>query len=330
MAFTLDDLLNPQVSQVTRSTDNLIITTYGARGQGKTPVATKMSKPFYFAFGKSGLSGINNVDFQPVNSWSDFKGLVKLFSNQKNYEQLHERYNTLVLDEMEILYKYCEQYVAATEGVRKIKEGNGGYGLWGDLKDEWENEIMKIIGSGFCVMFILHAYVDDTGKALPVGDTKRMLPIILNHSDIIGYVRGNGSDAETGRPIHSSLMLADTDEYFARTRNEYFKPMIEDYTAENLINAYYDALDAQQEAEGTKTITKEDNDKKYSVERLPFNELMDKVSDCISKMCDARRDEEVVDIVEKTLGKGGKVSQCNAKQYEAVEVILNDLMDALV
>ena len=57
--------------------------------------------------------------------------------------------------------------------------------------------------------------------------------------------------------------------------------------------------------------------------------IMDKVSDCISKMCDARRDEEVVDIVEKTLGKGGKVSQCNAKQYEAVEVILNDLMDAL-
>ena len=39
MGFTLDDLLNPQVSKVTRSTDNLIITTYGARGQGKTPVA---------------------------------------------------------------------------------------------------------------------------------------------------------------------------------------------------------------------------------------------------------------------------------------------------
>ena len=80
MAYSLDDLLNPQVSKVTRSTDNLIITTYGARGQGKTPVATKMEKPFYFAFGKSGLSGINNVDFHPVNSWSDFKSLVKLFS----------------------------------------------------------------------------------------------------------------------------------------------------------------------------------------------------------------------------------------------------------
>lgn len=329
MGFSLDDLLNPQVSKVTRSTDNLIITTYGARGQGKTPVAAKMEKPFYFAFGKSGLSGINNVDFQPVNSWSDFKSLVKLFSNKKNYEQLHEKYHTLILDEMEILYKYCEQYVASTEGVRKIKEGNGGYGLWGDLKDEWENEIMKIIGSGFCVMFILHACADDTGKVMPVGDVKRMLPILLNHSDIIGYVRGNGSDPETGKPIHSSLMLTDTNEYFARTRNEYFQPVIEDYTAENLVQAYYDALDRQEEAEGTTTVTKEVGDKMYEKERIPFDELMSKVGEAIQKMCAAKRDEEVVDIVEKTLGKGGKVSQCTAKQYEAVEVILNDLEEAL-
>lgn len=329
MGYSLDNLLNPEVSKVTRSTDNLIITIYGARGQGKTPVAAKMDKPFYFAFGKSGLSGINNVRFEPVQSWADFKSLVKLFSTKKNYEQLHEIYHTLILDELEILYKYCEQYVANTEGVRKIKEGNGGYGLWGDLKDEWENEIMKIIGSGFCVMFILHAGTDDNGKIMPVGDQKRMLPILLNHSDIIGYVKGNGSDPETGRPIHSSLMLADTNEYFARTRNEYFQPMIEDYTADNLIKAYYDALDRQEKAEGTTTITKEEQDNVYEKKKIPFDELMDQVIEKVNQMVDAGRNEEIVDIVEKTLGKGGKVSQCTARQYEAVEVILADLIEAL-
>lgn len=329
MGYSLDNLLNPEVSKVTRSTDNLSITIYGARGQGKTPVAAKMDKPFYFAFGKSGLSGINNVRFEPVQSWADFKSLVKLFSTKKNYEQLHEIYHTLILDELEILYKYCEQYVANTEGVRKIKEGNGGYGLWGDLKDEWENEIMKIIGSGFCVMFILHAGTDDNGKIMPVGDQKRMLPILLNHSDIIGYVKGNGSDPETGRPIHSSLMLADTNEYFARTRNEYFQPMIEDYTAENLIKAYYDALDRQEEAEGTATITKEEQDNIYQKKKIPFEELMEQVAEKIDSLVAAKKNEEIVDIVEKTLGKGGKVSQCTPRQYEAVEVILADLTEAL-
>lgn len=329
MGYSLDNLLNPEISQVTRSTDNLVITIYGARGQGKTPVATKMDKPFYFAFGKSGLSGLNNVRFEPVQSWADFKSLVKLFSNKKNYEQLHEIYRTLVLDEMEILYKYCEQYVANTEGVRKIKEGNGGYGLWGDLKDEWENEIMKIIGSGFCVVFILHAGTDETGKVVPVGDQKRMLPILLNHSDVIGYVKGNGSDPESGKPIHSSLMLTDTQEYFARTRNEYFQPSIEDFTAENLVQAYYDALDRQEAAEGTKTITKEQQDTVYEKKKIPFEELMVQVTDKVNQMVDQKRSEEIVDIVEKTLGKGGKVSQCTARQYEAVEVILADLTEAL-
>ena len=124
-------------------------------------------------------------------------------------------------------------------------------------------------------------------------------------------------------------MLSDTDEYFARTRNEYFVPYIEDYTAENLVNAYYDALDRQEKAEGTSTVTKEEGDKMYEKQRITFDELMGKVAECIEKMCNAKRDEEVVDIVEKTLGKGGKVSQCTAKQYEAVEVILNDLEEAL-
>lgn len=62
--MTLDELLNPDVSKVTRSTENLVITIYGRGGLGKTPVATKMEKPFYLAFGKSGLSGLNNVPYK--------------------------------------------------------------------------------------------------------------------------------------------------------------------------------------------------------------------------------------------------------------------------
>ena len=124
-------------------------------------------------------------------------------------------------------------------------------------------------------------------------------------------------------------MLADTNEYFARTRNEYFQPMIEDYTAENLIQAYYDALDRQEEAEGTSTITKEEQDNVYEKKKIPFEELMEKVSEKIEQMVEAKRNEEIVDIVEKTLGKGSKVSQCTPRQYEAVEVILADLTEAV-
>ena len=324
--FSLDDLLNPQVSRVAKSTDNLIITIYGYGGLGKTPVAAKMEKPYYLAFGKSGLSGINNVPFKPIMSWAEFKKFTKVFSDPKNFDTLHEKFQTLILDEMEVLYSYCEKFVANSEGVNKIKEGNGGYGLWGDLKTEWETEMLKIIGSGFCVMFILHSAPDDTGRQFPVGDVKRMLPILLNHSEIIGYVKGNGVDSDTGRSIHSSLMLAGTSEYFARTRNEYFDPVIEDFTADNLIKAYYSAIERQEKVEGVSAVTREERDKMFENTKRDFDEVMEEVMDVGAKIVEKYGSKEkLTEIVESVLGKGALVSNCTPKQQEAVEVILSEL-----
>lgn len=324
--FSLDDLLNPNVSRVTKTTDGLVITIYGFGGLGKTPVATKMEKPFYLAFGKSGLSGLNNVPFKSIMSWADFKRFNKTFTDPKNFEALHQNYQTIILDEMEVLWKYCEKYVANSEGVNKIKEGNGGYGLWGDLKSEWETEMLKMIGSGFCVVFILHTAADDTGRQFPVGDMKRMLPILLNHSEIIGYVKGNGVDQDTGRSIHSSLMLAATQEYFARTRNEYFDPMIEDFTAQNLVQAYYDAVERQEKAEGISAVTKEERDEMFSTTVRDFDELMDEIQEIGGQIvAKYGSKEKLTEVVESVLGKGALVSACTPKQQEAVEVILNEL-----
>lgn len=324
--FSLDDLLNPNVSRVTKTTDGLIITIYGYGGLGKTPVATKMEKPFYLAFGKSGLSGLNNVPFKSIMSWADFRKFNATFCNPKNFEVLHNNYQTLVLDEMEVLYSYCEKYVANCEGVNKIKEGNGGYGLWADLKTEWETELLKIIGSGFCVVFILHTAPDETGRQFPVGDVKRMLPILVNHSEIIGYVKGNGVDSDTGRSIHSSLMLAGCPEYFARTRNEYFDPVIEDFTAENLVQAYYTAIERQEKAEGVSAVTKDERDKMFTRDKRDFSELMQEVSTIGAKVMEKYGSKEkLTEIVENTLGKGALVSACTPKQQEAVEVILSEL-----
>jgi hypothetical protein len=263
-------------------------------------------------------------------SWKDLKLFTKTVCDPKNFDTFHSKFQTLILDEMEILYGYCEKYVANSEGVNKIKDGNGGYGLWGDLKTEWESEMLKLIGSGFCIMFILHTAPDDTGRQFPVGDVKRMLPILLNHSEIIGYVRGNGTDADTGRAIHSSLMLAGNQDYFARTRNDYFDPVIEDFTADNLIKAYYTAVQRQEQAEGIKAVSKEERDQMFASEKRDFSELMEEVGEIGSKVVDKYGSKEkLVEVVENVLGKGALVSSCTPKQQEAVEVILADLKSLL-
>lgn len=328
--FSLDALMSPTLSRVTKTTDGLVITIYGLGGLGKTPVAATMEKPYYLAFGKSGVSGLNNVPVMPIMSWADFKKFTKTFCDPKNFETIHEKFHTLVLDEMEVLYKFCEKYVANSEGVNKIKQGNGGYGLWGDLKDEWETEMLKVIGSGFCVMFILHTAPDENGRMFPVGDVKRMLPILINHSDILGYVIGNGVNPDTNKPIHSSLGLASTNEYFARTRNEYFDPIIEDFTAENLIKAYYDAIDRQAKAEGVAPISKEERDKIFEVQKRSFEDIMNEVQEVGGAIVDKYGSKErLTEVVEDVLGPGALVSNCTAKQQEAVEVILDRLKDIL-
>lgn len=327
--FSLDAILNPPVSRVQKSVDGLVLTFYGRGGLGKTPVATKFPKPYYLAFGKSGLSGLNDVPFQPIMSWGEFKKFVKVFCDPKNYDTIHSQFNTLVLDEMEVLFSYCEKYVANVEGVNKIKEGNGGYGLWKDLATEWETELLKVIGSGFCIVFILHTMEDEGGKNYPVGDPKRMLPIIINHSEVIGYVKGNGVNPDTGRPIHSSLMLADTDEWFARTRNEYFDSVIEDFTADNVIKAYYNAIDRQEKSEGITSISRQERDKMFEVKKRDFDELMDEIQDVGQQVAEKYGREKLTEIVEAVLGKGALVSNCTPKQQEGVEVILSDMKDLL-
>lgn len=52
-AITLNDLLNPQISRVTRSLEGLVIMIYGQGGLGKTPVAIKMGKAILSGFWKN-------------------------------------------------------------------------------------------------------------------------------------------------------------------------------------------------------------------------------------------------------------------------------------
>ena len=162
---------------------------------------------------------------------------------------------------------------------------------------------------------------------LPKGD-KRALEPIIDNCDIVVYVKSNGINEE-GKVINSSGYLAQTDEYFARSRFDYIDTCIENFTAENLEDAVIKAIQKQEEIEGVKAVSFNEQKAAFESEKISFDDLMTKIGESGEKFIEANKADLLVEIVEKHLGKGKRVSECAKGQIEVVSVIYNDLIDTI-
>ncbi|MDM5458032.1 ATP-binding protein [Bacillus subtilis] len=318
------DIFNPQVSVVAKGLEGKVITIYGSNNLGKTKQSTRMKKPLYLPFEK-GLNAIAGVQFMPINSWADFKKVNKQLT--KNAEKAKEMYQTIIVDEVDAFAKYATRYVCEQYDVERIKDGNDGFGLWKEYETEVWEEINKLIGVGFTVIFIAHAAEDKKGKVYPKGD-KRVLAPVIDNSDIVLYLSSNGVD-EDRKVIKSSAWLAETEEHFARSRFDYIDTYLLEFTAENLEKAIIEAVERQEQAEGIVAVTYEEQKQNNASEELDFNSLMDQIKEIGMKLNEEGRLEEVNEITEKHLGKGVKVTECSRKQVGVMSVILDDLKDLL-
>lgn len=318
------DIFNPQVSVVAKGLEGKVITIYGSNNLGKTKQSTRMKKPLYLPFEK-GLNAIAGVKFMAINSWADFKKVNKQLT--KNADKAKETYQTIIVDEVDAFAKYATRYVCEQYDVERIKDGNDGFGLWKEYETEVWEEINKLIGVGFTVIFIAHAAEDKKGKVYPKGD-KRVLAPVIDNSDIVLYLSSNGVD-EDRKVIKSSAWLAETDEHFARSRFDYIDTYLPEFTAESLEKAIIEAVERQEEAEGIVAVTYEEQKQNNASEELDYDSLMEQIKEVGIKLNGEGRLEEVNEITEKHLGKGVKVTECSRKQVNVMSVILDDLKDLL-
>lgn len=319
------DIFNPQISVVAKGLEGKVVTLYGGNNLGKTKQSTRMKKPLYMPFEK-GLNAIAGVPFMPINSWADFKKVNKQLSGKKS-EQAKEMYQTIIIDEVDAFAKYATRYVCDQYDVERIKDGNDGFGLWKEYETEIFEEINKLLGVGFTVIFIAHAEADKNGKVRPKGD-KRVLAPVIDNSDIVVYLTSNGVD-EDRQVIKSSAWLAETEDFFARSRFDYIDTFLEEFTAENLESAIIEAVERQEKAEGITAVSFEQQKENNSSEKVDFDDLMEEIKAVGGQLAEAERLDELQEIVDKHLGKGKKVTECTKKQIDVVSVILDDLKDLL-
>lgn len=323
------DIFNPQVSVVAKDLSGKCIFLYSGNNRGKTYVATHLSKPFVIAC-ESGLNALNGVKYNRVNNWADMKKLVKQFTSKTTRDKARELYDTIVIDEVYASSIFCQDYVMDTygDGAMTLSDSNDPRkNLYQLYEKEYFRTINALLSCDYTVVFIGHEQQDSkTGYISPKGDRRCLGPIIDN-SDFVIYLTSNGVD-EDGKVKLSTAHFAEVPgQYFARSRFTHCATELTPFTAEGLEKVVKDAIEAEEKESGIAAVDYEvQKQQNISVQR-DFEEVMNEIQEVGTKLAESGHMEELTEIVENTLGKDKKVSECTKKQMDAILIILDDLKD---
>jgi len=321
------DIFNPQETVVAKGLEGKSFLVYGSNSTGKTAQCVRMSKPFVIAT-ESGLNATVGVKYIRVQSWADFKKIVKQFTSKSTVEKARQMYDTIIIDELYATALLCQDYIQTVVGGGALTLGDTIDGGKVNLYQAYEKEFFKTINTllscDYTVVFIGHEQEKD-GKAVPKGD-KRSVDPVRDFVDYVIYVKSNGVD-EDGKVIPSSAYLAETDEYFARSRFDTTPTYLPIWSAEALEEAVNIGIQGLVDKTGVDAVSYDVQKEMNTTETYDFDTVMDNLMEVGQRFADADKMEELTDIVEATLGVGRKVSQCTKKQLDALVIILDDLID---
>jgi DNA replication protein DnaC len=122
MAVTVD-IFNPQETVVAKGLEGKSFLIYGSNSVGKTAQCVRMSKPFVIAT-ESGLNATVGVKYIRVQSWADFKKIVKQFTSKSTVEKARQMYDTIIIDELYATALLCQDYVQTVIGGGALTLGD--------------------------------------------------------------------------------------------------------------------------------------------------------------------------------------------------------------
>ena len=317
-----------QVSQVSPDLRGKVIVLYGGNNVGKTSQSAKFKNPIFLPVEK-GLNATNGAIALKTANWSDLKKNAKKLAGKDfvNLLQSGEQI-TIVIDGIERIGTYCKNYLCAKYDVDSIGKANSGYGCW----EEYDNLVWTwvdgIISLGYTIVFIGHEKLDKKKDKFIIDGDERNIKPIRDNADIVCYIKSNGID-EKGRVIPSSAYLAETDEYFARTRFTYMDTYVEEFSAEKLEEAIVEGIKKQNKAEGFDNVSFEEQQKIYGKSEDTFDSVIAEIKELYEKMDETDALDEYDEIVVNHLGEDGKVSEASPKQLEALICIRDDLQEKI-
>ena len=332
------NLLDIAPHQVSRDLRGYSVFFYGDPKSGKTTIATKFPRHLLLAFEK-GYNAIPGAMAQPINTWGEFRKVLRQLKDEK----VKEKFETIIIDTADIAYDYCEKYICAN-----AKRGDGGVGVdsiadipfgkgYGFVSKEFDDCLRSIVQMGYGLVLISHAadktFKDEAGneynQIVPTLD-KRARNIVSRLCDIIGYSRAVMENDK----LVTKLFIRGTPRYMAGSRFKYTPDYI-DFTYDALVKAIGDAIDEQMKTDGKEYFTDARNNLQTETVELDFDTLLETFNSIVNNLIEKESEEKftsywqprIVQITEKYLGKGQKVSNCSREQTEALDLIVSELKD---
>lgn len=280
---------------------------------------------------------------QPINTWAEFRKVLRQLKDEK----VKEQFETVIIDTADIAYDLCEKYICAN-----AKRPDGGFGVdsvsdipfgkgYTQVAKEYDECLRSIIQMDYGLVLISHS-VDKTFKDEQGQEYNQIIPtlgnkpraIISRMCDIIGYSRS--VQDEEGK-TSTKLFMRGTPRYIAGSRFKYTPDYI-DFNYQSLVDAIGMAIDKQMEEDGSEYFTDErSNLYKDTRAELDFDELLNSFNTIVNDLIMQKSNEEfkeywqprIVQITDRYLGKGMKVSQCSRDQVEALDLIVTDLKELI-
>lgn len=336
------DLWDIKPHQVSRNLKGYSVLFYGEPKSGKTTTASKFPKSLLLAFEK-GYNALAGVMANPINSWAEFRKVLRQLKDERSKEM----FETIIIDTADIAYDYCTKYICDN-----AKRPDGGFGVdkvgdipygagYGMIEKEFDECLRSIVQMDYGLVIISHAkdktFKDQNGEEynqiVPTLDS-RGTKVISRMTDIIGYSRVvTNEDGEES----VKLFMRGTPRFMAGSRFKYTPDYI-DFSYQNLVNAIADAIDKQAKEDGEEFFTDEkSNLYEDTTKELDFDELMEEFNSMVNGIIDSVEESKfteywqprIVQITDKYLGRGQKVSQCSREQVEALSLIVDDIKELI-
>lgn len=352
------DLLAIEPYKVSTNLKSYTYLIYGVPKIGKTTLAMELykakdgEKQAILAATEKGYKRAQGALIQDIGTWRDWQMFIK----QLQLPAVQEKFGTVIVDTVDILWGLAEKYILSMNNVKKLKDVAFG-ALYKDLDKLFFESIQQIERLGYTLVFISHAKVlsaerpdvdeqgnvqyDSEGKPKVIQFSKyipsmekRGLPFVTGMVDNILFcntIRGkDGLD-------HRAIFTRETEQWQAGTRFDSI-PSILPLKAESLM----EAIKKDNEQFGHDETTEEVVENFIPEEVLDFgvlmataNELCQKIVDMAKKVDGADSTDEQVKARDlfgelgATHFAGNKISQAKPTQVEQLDLVNIELSEHL-